>query len=256
MENKIIKHKAFIGVTLFLFLNLSVLTLSVHATDPSASWTSQATGCYAYPGNINNQLLYVYLGTSVPSSISSQYPNATANLLPAFKTALVGMKQYQLKSFVIPDGYGSNAPPAPTGAPSLANKDLYFDVTLDQILVGADSSGATTSSSLVNIHYTLYIDCVVSGASSTQANSVSPAPDNTNIIVFGLILGLGAIAGIGYVVYTVRKPKLSTEKILEKTKQKETKNIQSLKESLGTSPTETIQKKTTSKRPPSVRRRK
>ena len=246
----------------FLFINLFFTPSVVIAYDSTIPWTSQGTGCSPVSNNVNAPL-QVYLGidNTVPSSIASQYPNAQAGLLSDFKTNIVGMKTNQFKSFIIPDGYGSNAPD-----PSLDNKDLFFEITVNQILINADSSGAATRSSVVNIHYSLYIDCSIlsssdirsstTSSSSVVSSKTTPPPDNTNFLILGGIFSVGALSVVGYILYSVRKPNLNTEKILEKTREKETVGIKNLKDSLGTNAQDSNIDTTTSKRPTSMRRRK
>ena len=260
-------------VKYIIFLILAVLTIlssiSVNPVSstvyPNEPWTTQATGCQPVANNINGVINDVYLGvgTTVPQSILNLYPSALATYLEDWKTNMVGMSINQFKAFIIPaaDGY-------PSG--NLAGKNLYFETTILQIL-NIDCNNVATRNSVVNVRYSLYTDCSVSGGTeiatstgssitiSSCSTSGANLANNTNELI-PILMGIVFISiiagGIGYVINKGRKPNLNTEKILEKTREKETVGIKNLKDSLATNTQSSNINTTTSKRPTSTRRRK
>ena len=256
----LLKKKLLIIILITTFI---VTTFSVQQTlayDPTIGWTSQATGCTPQSGNINAPLNDVYLGvgSTVPQSILSQDPNANAGYLEAWKADMIGLVVNQFKSFIIPA-----AQAYPSG--NLAGKDLFFEITIKSIVVGGS---VTTSNSVVDVIYSLYTDCQVASTipSTTSENSVPsttttdtstthPAPPNyTGIIVGGGLVGVVIFSVVGYIIYSGRKTNLNTDKIIDKTRTKQSQTIQSLKASLDTQP---ISKSNSpvKKAPPSRRRR-
>ena len=233
--NKIIRKRILITSLVLIF---TISFISVHQVigwDSTQTWTSQATGCTPVGGNVDQPLTDIYLGVGpqVPTSIIQLgATDKAASYLEGFKTNIVGMSVNQFKSFVLPNGYGANAPD-----PALDYKDLFFEVTLTEI-INDPGTNVTTRDSLVNVIYSLYIDCQApvtgsAGTTITTSSKVAP-PDNTNLYFFGGLAGIIVIGVASYLVINGRKTNLNTDKILTKTKQKETQSIQSLKESLGT----------------------
>ncbi len=254
-----------------LFLTLSLVFLismqNIHqvlAYDPTIGWTSQATGCKPVSGNIDGTIDNVYLGvgSTVPQSILNQYPKATSGFLELWKTNMVGMTTNKLKSFIIPASQGYTQPGS-----QLYGKDLFFEVTI-LLIYNGDGSGITTRNSVVKVLYSLYTDCQVAVSSpqspgavqtTSSTSAVAPTttaspPNYTGIIVAGGLIGLVILSAAGYMVMNGRKPNLSTDKIIDQTRHKETQNIQSLKESLVTKQ-DTVSKSGTKKQSMSRRRR-
>ena len=244
-----------------LVLVLTLITLgsffSIHPTSAwnnSKSWASQAVGCNPVSGNIEQPLNNVYLGqgSTVPSTILQQYPNAQAGFLEAWKTAMVNMYLNEFKSFVIPSDQGYTTPGS-----QLYGKDLFFEITLKAIL-NDTGNHTTTRNSVVNVIYSLYTDCQDPSSTTTSTSAVvgpkASPPDYAPYIVVGGLAGVAIIGAVGYFAYNNRTTNLSTDKIITKTRKKETQSIQSLKESLSSN----AEKKSSSvsKKSSSARRRR
>ncbi len=91
-------------------------------------------------GNVNAELNYIYItsGSSVPADVLKLYPQASAAYLTKFKEGIVGAELNVPKSFKINKENGYTNPDD-----TLYDKDLYFIVTLTQILY--DASEHSTS---------------------------------------------------------------------------------------------------------------
>ena len=235
----------------------SFLTIkSTLAYDPTRGWIQQANNCSPVPGKVNENLYNIYLGVgqTVPQSILNQFPNATASILEDWKANMYGLILDQFRSFIIPGSLGYK-----TGY--YAGQDLYFEVWLTEILNGGT---VTTSNSVVNLIYSIYINCQVDSsypsstlthsAPSATSDSSGPPPPNFTSIIIGVFAALVIFAVVGYIVYNGRKNNLSTDKIINKTRDKENQTIQSLKDSLDTQPIQK-QKAPPKKAPPNRRRR-
>ena len=241
-------------VTCFTLM-IFVSSFSIHqvtAWDSTKTWVSQATGCIPQPGNVNVDFpgsVYLGIGQTVPTSISSQYSGVTTQVLEAWKTNMVGMTLDQFKSFMIPASQAYTNPSA-----TLYGKDLYFEVTITGIL-NDDGSHVTTRNSVINVKYSLFTDCQEpsTGTLTSTSSKVVP-PDNSNLYFFGGLAGIIVIGVASYLVFTGRKTNINTDQLLTKTKQKESQNIQSLKESLET--TSKPSSSSVNKKQSSMRRRR
>ena len=263
MNNSFKSKLLILSLSLILFITF----LNIHqanAYDPTIGWTSQATGCNAVSGNIDGTIDNVYLGigSTVPQSVLNQYPNANAGFLELWKTNMVGLSVNKLKSFIIPADQGYTTPGA-----QLYGKDLFFQTTI-LLIYNGDGTGVTTRNSVVKVLYSLYTDCQVASSSpqygsdvpttSTSAAVVTTKaspPNYTGYIVAGGLIGVVILSAAGYVVMNGRKPNLSTDKIIDQTRIKETQNIQSLKETLVTKQQDTISRSSAKKQSLSRRRR-
>lgn len=253
MVRKFSKKLIFLSLLALLLLNTFHTSVLVKAYDKNLPWAQQASQCSAVSGNIDQELDYVYLGSGsyVPPYISNTYPQASASYLEAWKSNMVGMVLTGFKSFVLSPSEGYT-----TG--QLAGKALYFEIILLKIW-NDDGSNLARTTSVVNVKYSLYINCqpLTAGTDTATTSSSSaaaiPKPNDNTVLIAGSlgVIGIGAVAS--FFVYNSRKPNLNTQEILEKTKTRETKNIQSLKESLGST---TEQKSTATKKSSSVRRRR
>lgn len=259
MITKIITKKNLFALIISIsVINIFSISL-VTAQNPSVSWTSQSTGCQPVSGNINGQIDYVYLGSggTVPESIKNLYPSANAGYLEAWKTNMVGMSLNQFKSFILTPDQGY-----PSG--DLAGKNLFFETTILAIL-NNDGTGITSRTSVVNVRYSLYTDCQVitttsgqtsnsqSSSTSTDTGIVPPSPPDYTIPIIGGIISVSILGTVGYIIISSRNPNLNTEKIIQQNKIRESKNIQSLKESLKSDIKATENYK---KKPSSARRRR
>ncbi len=257
-------HKKLLITIIALIFTVSIFSIQqTLAYDPSKSWPSQATGCNPIQGNIDQMLNDVYLGAgnTPPQYILNQDPNANSQYLPAWKADMTGMVVGQFKSFIIP---ASQAYP-PSSTDPIGGKDLFFEVTIVNILVGGSP---TTSNSVIDLTYSLYTDCQVQNSYPIQTGSVSSttsttsdtsttkaaSPNYTGIILGGGLVGAIILSSVGFIIYNGRKPNLNTDKIISKTRTKETQSIRSLKDSLSS---DTVVKANTQskKAPPSRRRR-
>ena len=149
--------------------------IQVTAWDSTKIWTSQADSCNAVLGNQEQELDNVYLGqgSTVPSAILQQYPQASAGYLEAWKTAMVNMTIKEFKSFVIPAAQGYTTPGS-----QLYDKDLFFEVTITAIL-NDNGTHITDRNSVVNVIYSLYTDCRTKTTTSTTTLTSSSTVTQT-----------------------------------------------------------------------------
>lgn len=185
MKNK--NGKKFV-LTAIITISIVLLfpTPHVSAWDSTQPWTSQTTGCVAVSGNINQELDYVYLGTgsSVPSNISSTYPQASASYLEAWKTDMLNMFIFEFRSFVLSpsEGYTSG---------QLAGKSLFFEATILKIW-NNDGTNQTSRNSVVNVNYSLYTDCAPQSSTASQTSSSSTGSSSATTVTI-------TITGTNYV---------------------------------------------------------
>jgi hypothetical protein len=110
---------------------------------------------------------------------------------------------------------------------------------------------------LISIRFSLYVQC--QDPASIQSNSGQQTTtgsetgnginiENNPILLVGAILGVGILGAIGYIALTSRKPNLNTEKIVERTKEVQTKQIQSLKKAIDDKATNQVKSKKSSTR--------
>jgi hypothetical protein len=243
-----LKYCFFTILSVILLLNLFSVIPASSAWDSRLTWNEQAVNCL--DDTVNKESDYVFLGksTTVPDYILVDYPNATARLLEAMKNNMIGMTVNQFKSFVIQKEFGYIS-----GA--LSGKDLFFEVLL--LKIHTPPTITTTNTSLISIRFSLYVQC--QDPASIQSNSGQQTTtgsetgnginiENNPILLVGAILGVGILGAIGYIALTSRKPNLNTEKIVERTKEVQTKQIQSLKKAIDDKATNQVKSKKSSTR--------
>jgi len=220
------KNGLMIVLLIIFAMNLFSMQMVTGAWNSSISWTDQADGCVIAPQNDKVTLSNVYLGvgnsSNIPQSIKDAYPLASSDYLEPFKTNIVGSTVNQMKTFEIPATEGYNAGP-------YEGKSLYFEVTVFEILNYNDSA-IVTRNNIVDLTYTLYTGCQApikpSGISGLLNNSATVG------FIFLTIFVMVIMSFVGYISFSGRNKNLDTEKILKKESERESKNIQSLKQTL------------------------
>jgi FKBP-type peptidyl-prolyl cis-trans isomerase 2 len=164
--------------------------------------------------NIDQTLEDVYLGPSVPQELQEQFPQANAGYLDKFKEGIVGAQVNQPTEFVIlaKDAYSNdiNHP--------LYNKDLYYIITLLEIIYDASAETTTTTTT------------------TTQVSSPDPLQDFGGIIIIGGgVVLIGGIYTLWSYVSSRRMKSVFTEEKLssnvrEQTLKKERSQLKELRE--------------------------
>jgi hypothetical protein len=151
-----------------LLLTISAVNTKTVTAATTADWGDvvnviyslylDATHTTPVEGNVNvdmygetGKYIYITSGTSIPTEVLSQVAEASATYLTKFKEGIVGAELNIPKSFKIDKQNGYRDPPNHP----LYDKDLYFVVTLTQILYDASdysSSSDTTTTTRNRVH--------------------------------------------------------------------------------------------------------
>ncbi len=118
------------------------------------------------PGNIGVTLTYIYLsyGSTVPSEVSSLYPEANPNYLQAFKEAVIGLEENEEKDFVI------TKEELPTG---YSEYDLYYHIELVKLWYDANAESSTSITTTTSTTTTTTAITTTSDETNTTTTSTT-----------------------------------------------------------------------------------
>ncbi|MFX0085369.1 MAG: hypothetical protein ACFFAU_06820 [Candidatus Hodarchaeota archaeon] len=144
------------------------------------------------PGNVNvdmyattGKYIYITSGSSVPTDVLGLYPQASAAYLTKFKEGIVGAELNVPKSFKINKENGYTTP-----GHELYDKDLYFVVTLTQILYDASEHSSSNNAA----------------TDSTTTRSRTPLPFEDFNALLAISAGVVLIGG-GIIIWNYRTSK-------------------------------------------------
>jgi hypothetical protein len=203
------------------FISLLFITLSFNIEIASAATTAtwgdvvdvkyslwyDAAHTQEAPGNIGVTLTYIYLsyGSTVPSEVSSLYPEANPNYLQAFKEAVIGLEVNGEKEFVItkeeqPEGY--------------SEYDLYYHIELVNLWYDASGGSSTDESS------------------SSTSRTRTPLPYDDFNAIFAIGAAITVVVG-GFFIWNFRSSR-NTRSIVSKESLGSSMREQTIKKEKGT----------------------
>ncbi|UCG89837.1 MAG: hypothetical protein JSU57_05090 [Candidatus Heimdallarchaeota archaeon] len=208
-----------------IFLSLWAFSLNPISAAESADWGDVIDVNYSLwldqdhtiekEGNIDRDLLYVYLrkspSDSVPSEVLNAFPKSVAldlnrTYLQNFIKVIIGMRVNQEKDFMIAaeDAYGV--------------EDLYYHIKLLRILYDASEHVITTTTTTTT-------------ATTTITGSPAPYQGLTELLIFG---GGAVILGGGFVLwrYSISRTYKSAQSREENKSVKQAKTFQKEKDHL------------------------